>query len=110
MITPDGPLGFEVSALYPDHDTRLIGDFNTLVEAEEFADSMRQIDGGRSYSMGPEQSDSARPACPPAKILTYRSTQPHVLGRRHKFWTGHRHDQTDATRAEKKTALRSGAR
>ena len=28
----------------------------------------------------------------------------------HKFWTGHRHDQTDATRAEKKTAQRSGAR
>jgi hypothetical protein len=63
MITPDRPLGFQVSALYPDHDTRLIGHFSTLVEAEEFADSMRQIDGGRSYSMGPEQSDSARPAC-----------------------------------------------
>ena len=57
MITPDRPLGFQVSALYPDHDTRLIGHFSTLVEAEEFADSMRQIDGGRSYSMGPKQSD-----------------------------------------------------
>jgi hypothetical protein len=57
MITPDGPLGFQVSATGPDHETRLIGDFSTLAEAEAFADSMRQIDAGRSYSMGPRLPD-----------------------------------------------------
>jgi hypothetical protein len=41
----------------PDHETRLIGHFNTLAEAEEFADSRRQIDGSCSYSMRPKQSD-----------------------------------------------------
>ena len=56
VITPDGPLGFRVSAADDlDRETRLIGHFSTLAEAEEFADSMRQIDGGRSYSMGPKQ-------------------------------------------------------
>jgi hypothetical protein len=54
MITPDGPLGFQVSATDPDHEMRLIGHFSTLAEAEAFADSMRQIDGGQSYSMGPK--------------------------------------------------------
>jgi hypothetical protein len=57
MITADGPLGFQVSAMDPDHETRMIGHFSTLAEAEEFADSMRQIDGGRSYFMAPNQSD-----------------------------------------------------
>ena len=57
MITPDGPLGFQVSATDPDHEMRLIGHFSTLAEAEAFADSMRQIDAGRSHSMRPEQSD-----------------------------------------------------
>ena len=54
MITPDGPLGFQVSATDPDHEMRLIGHFSTLAEAEAFADSMRQIDGRQSYSMGPK--------------------------------------------------------
>jgi hypothetical protein len=57
MITADGPLGFQVNAVDPDHETTLIGHFSTLAEAEAFADSMRQSDGGRSYSMGPTQSD-----------------------------------------------------
>lgn len=57
MITSGGPLGFQVSATEPDHETRLIGDFSSLAEAEAFADSMRQIDAGRSYSIGPKQSD-----------------------------------------------------
>ena len=58
MITPDGRLGFQVSATDdPDHEMILIGHFSTLAEAEAFADSMRQIDGGQSYSMGPKQSD-----------------------------------------------------
>ena len=56
-VTPGWPPGFQVSATGPDHETRLIGDFSTLAEAEAFADSMRQIDGGRSYSMGPKQLD-----------------------------------------------------
>jgi hypothetical protein len=49
-------LGFQVSATGFDHEASLIGDFSTQAEAEAFADSMRQIDGGRSYSMGPKQS------------------------------------------------------
>jgi hypothetical protein len=57
MITADGPLGFQVNAMDPDHEMRLIGHFSTLAEADVFTDSMRQIDGGRSYSIGPEQSD-----------------------------------------------------
>ena len=57
VVTPGGPLGFQVSATGPDHEARLIGNFSTLAEAEAFADSMRQIDAGRSYSMGPKQQD-----------------------------------------------------
>ena len=56
VVTPGGPLGFQVSATGPDHEGALIGDFSTLAEAEAFAASMRQIDAGRSY-MGPKQSD-----------------------------------------------------
>jgi hypothetical protein len=56
-ITPDGPLGFQVSATHPDHEMSVIGHFSTLAEAEAFANSMRQIDGGRSHSMGPKQSE-----------------------------------------------------
>jgi hypothetical protein len=50
-------LGFQVSATHPDHEMRVIGHFSTLAEAEAFANSMRQIDGGRSHSMGPKQSE-----------------------------------------------------
>jgi hypothetical protein len=57
MITPGGPLGFQVSATGPEREIRLIGDFSSLAEAEAFAASMRQVDGGRSYSIGPKQSD-----------------------------------------------------
>jgi hypothetical protein len=57
MVTPGGPLGFQVKATGLDHEARLIGDFSTLAEAEAFADLMRQIDAGRSYSMGPKRSD-----------------------------------------------------
>jgi hypothetical protein len=57
VVTPGGTLGFQVSATGPDHAQALVGDFSTLAEAEAFADSMRQIDAGRSYSMGPKQSD-----------------------------------------------------
>jgi hypothetical protein len=57
MVTRGGPLGFQVNATGLDHEARLIGDFSTLAEAEAFADSMRQIDAGRSYSMGPKRSD-----------------------------------------------------
>ena len=57
MVTPGGPLGFQVNATGLDHEARLIGDFSTLAEAEAFADLMRQIDAGRSYSMGPKRSD-----------------------------------------------------
>jgi hypothetical protein len=56
VVTPGGPLGFQVNAIGPDHEARLIGDFSTLAEAEAFATSMREIDAGRSYSMGPKQS------------------------------------------------------
>jgi hypothetical protein len=56
MITPDASSGFQVSATHPDHEMRLIAHFSTLAEAEAFADSMRQIDAGRTYSMGPKQA------------------------------------------------------
>ena len=49
-------MGFQVNATGPEHETRLIGEFSTLAEAEAFAALMRQIDAGRSYSMGPKQS------------------------------------------------------
>ena len=39
MVTPGGPLGFQVNATGLDHEARLIGDFSTLAEAEAFADS-----------------------------------------------------------------------
>jgi hypothetical protein len=54
---PGGPSGFQVNATGSDHEIRLIGDFSTLAEAEAFAHSAREIDAGRSYSMGPTQSD-----------------------------------------------------
>jgi hypothetical protein len=57
MITLDGPLGFQVNSVDPDHRRRLIGHFTTLAEAESFAESMGQIDGSRSHDMGREQSD-----------------------------------------------------
>jgi hypothetical protein len=57
MVTPGGPLGFQVNATGPDYEVRLVGNFSTLAEAEAFADSMRQIDAGRSYAMGPKQQD-----------------------------------------------------
>jgi hypothetical protein len=57
VVTPGGPLGYQVNATGPDQETRLIGDFSTLAEAEAFAASMRQIDGGRSYLMASKQSD-----------------------------------------------------
>jgi hypothetical protein len=49
-VTVTGPLGFQVSVLGPyPRDARLIGDFDSLQEAEAFADRMRVIDAGRSY-------------------------------------------------------------
>jgi hypothetical protein len=57
VVTPGGPLGFQVNATGPDYEVRLVGNFSTLAEAEAFADSMRQIDAGRSYAMGPKQQD-----------------------------------------------------
>jgi hypothetical protein len=56
-ITLDGPSGFQVGVTHPDHEMRLIAHFSTLTEAEAFVDSMRQIDGRRSYSLGPKPSD-----------------------------------------------------
>jgi hypothetical protein len=51
-------MGFQVSATGPDHAPgALVGNFSTLAEAEAFADSMLRIDAGRTYSMGPKQSD-----------------------------------------------------
>jgi hypothetical protein len=58
VVIPGGPMGFQVNAAGPDYDTRLIGDFSTRAEAEAFAASMRQIDAGRSYSLGPKQYPS----------------------------------------------------
>jgi hypothetical protein len=57
VVTPGGPLGFQINVTGSDHEMRLLGDFGTLAEAEAFADSMREIDAGRSFSMGPKQSD-----------------------------------------------------
>jgi hypothetical protein len=57
VVIRGGPMGFQVNATSPEHETRLIGDFSTLAEAEAFAALMRQIDAGRSYSTGPNQSN-----------------------------------------------------
>ena len=44
-------MGYQVSLARPyPHGTSLIGDFYSLQEAEAFADKMREIDAGRSYS------------------------------------------------------------
>ena len=51
VVTPGGPLGFQVSVMGPDHEMRLISDFSTLAEAEAFTESMRRIDAGHSFSM-----------------------------------------------------------
>lgn len=49
-VTATGPMGFQVSLARPyPHDTRLIGDFCSLQEAEAFANKMREIDAGPSY-------------------------------------------------------------
>jgi hypothetical protein len=39
----------------PEGIVGLIADFGSLAEAEAFAASMRQIDAGRTYSMGPKE-------------------------------------------------------
>jgi hypothetical protein len=57
VVVPGGPLGFQVSVIDSDGGRRLVGDFSTHGEAEAFAQSMRQIDAGRSYAMGPKQPD-----------------------------------------------------
>jgi hypothetical protein len=57
VVAPGGPLGFQVSATGPDHATALVCNFSTLAEAEAFAGSMLRIDAGRTYSIGPKQSD-----------------------------------------------------
>ena len=50
-VTATGPKGFQVSVTGPaPRGTSLIGDFGSLQEAEAFADQMREIDAGRSYS------------------------------------------------------------
>jgi hypothetical protein len=56
VVTPTGPLGFQVAATgLPDQASGLIADFSSLAEAEAFAASMRQIDAGRTYSMAPKE-------------------------------------------------------
>ena len=50
-VTATGPRGFQVSVTGPaPRGASLISDFGSLHEAEAFADQMRKIDAGRSYS------------------------------------------------------------
>ena len=50
VVTPTGPLGFQVSAIGV-ATNGVIADFASQAEAEAFVAKMRQIDGGRSYTM-----------------------------------------------------------
>ena len=50
VITPTGPLGFQVSALGK-AENGLIADFASLAEAEAFVVSMRRLDAGRTHLM-----------------------------------------------------------
>jgi hypothetical protein len=49
-VTATGPNGFQVSVTHPVHGAHLIGNFQSLLAAEMFADSMRKIDAAPSHS------------------------------------------------------------
>jgi hypothetical protein len=48
-VTAIGPKGFQISTPCPDGVPHILGDFASLVEAEAFADVMRQLDTGQSH-------------------------------------------------------------
>lgn len=49
-VTPTGPMGFQVTATpLPGAVPHVVGNFASLVEAEAFADTMRQLDAGQSH-------------------------------------------------------------
>ena len=48
-VTLTGPKGFQVSMSCDGAVARIVGDFASLVEAEAFADMMRQLDAGQSH-------------------------------------------------------------
>jgi hypothetical protein len=45
-VTPTGPKGYEVTAISPEWQGVVVGDFCSLQAAEKFAESMREIDAG----------------------------------------------------------------
>jgi hypothetical protein len=54
VVTPTGPLGFQVTATDVGTD-ELIGDFASLAEAQVFAAAMREIDAGQSHVMASKE-------------------------------------------------------
>jgi hypothetical protein len=49
-VTPTGPKGYQVSAIGPEWDGVVVGDFSTEAAAEAFAEQMRQIDADPSHA------------------------------------------------------------
>jgi hypothetical protein len=87
-MIPRRSVGLPVSATDdPDHEMILIGHFSTLAEAEAFADSMRQIDGGRSYSMGPAAGLTAAVRLSQPCSVTARAQQAPCIELRSAAWT-----------------------
>jgi hypothetical protein len=49
-VTATGPQGYQVTAISPNWQGALVGDFCTALAAEAFAELMRQIDADRSHA------------------------------------------------------------
>ena len=49
-VTATGPTGYQVTAISPDWQGALVGDFCSALAAEAFVELMRQIDADRSHA------------------------------------------------------------
>src|ERR1700759_313536 len=50
-VTSTGPQGYQVTAISPEFQGAVVGDFSSLQAAETFAHSMREIDAAGSHSV-----------------------------------------------------------
>ena len=49
-VSPAGPEAYQVTAISPEFQSAVVGEFRSLQAAEAFADSMREIDTAASPS------------------------------------------------------------
>jgi len=56
VVTPTGPLGFQVTATdLAEAPIGLVADFSSVAEADAFAAAMRQIDAEGTHLMDPKE-------------------------------------------------------